>query len=130
MKSKSRFKLFTIVLCFVFINVKSELPCNVLVGYWQSSRGTDVRLNDINNNYIVNDDEIENLSIYPNPSTNELTLEITEINGEKAYIYNVYGQLVLEENIINKVTKIDIFYLIPGQYILKFSGISKVFIVQ
>ncbi|MFZ9848103.1 MAG: glycosyl hydrolase family 18 protein [Flavobacteriales bacterium] len=52
---KKRFLLTSLLVffCFLSIDFFAQLPCNVLVGYWQSSWGTSVRLKDINSNYNV-----------------------------------------------------------------------------
>lgn len=41
------------VICMFSTQIMAQLPCNVMVGYWQSSWGTSVRLKDINSNYNV-----------------------------------------------------------------------------
>ena len=53
MKTKPVLAIVLIALCLISSNIFSQLPCNVLVGYWQSSWGTTVRLKDINSNYNV-----------------------------------------------------------------------------
>ena len=50
---KTRSLLYALLGAFLFSNLSAQLPCNVLVGYWQSSWGTSVRLKDINSNYNV-----------------------------------------------------------------------------
>jgi len=50
---KTRTLLSALFGAFLFSSICAQLPCNVLVGYWQSSWGTSVRLKDINSNYNV-----------------------------------------------------------------------------
>jgi chitinase len=45
--------LFILGFCIVFGNSFAQLPCKVLVGYYQSSWGTNIRLKDVNSNYNV-----------------------------------------------------------------------------
>ena len=44
--------IFTVLLGSI-IELRAQLPCNVLVGYWQTNWGKQVRLKDINSNYNV-----------------------------------------------------------------------------
>lgn len=53
MRNQNLPKVFLIVLLLASQISFADLPCNVLVGYWQSSWGTSVRLKDINSSYNV-----------------------------------------------------------------------------
>lgn len=80
-------------------------------------------------NYLKN-----NFNLYPNPASNELTIELTENTNGEVSIYNVSGELVIksktEEN--SKQQKIDITELPNGLYLCKIvfgsTSISKRFI--
>ncbi|HSZ72686.1 MAG TPA: glycosyl hydrolase family 18 protein [Cytophagaceae bacterium] len=54
---KKHFSYLCILLFIGFLNgsetVQAQLPCKVLVGYLQTSWGTDIRLKDVNSNYNV-----------------------------------------------------------------------------
>lgn len=67
------------------------------------------------NNYISYG---ENISIYPNPVTNELIIEGAG-KGDAYRLLNVLGQQVLKGNIASKLHLIDTHELLPGNYILE-----------
>ena len=60
------------------------------------------------------------IRIYPNPTTNQLTIENGELTIENVEIYNMVGQL-LQSKIVNLQSKIqiDISHLANGMYFLK-----------
>lgn len=55
MKNPLVYFRFLFILGFIAISINSfaQLPCKVLVGYYQSSWGTNIRLKDVNSNYNV-----------------------------------------------------------------------------
>ena len=73
---------------------------------------------------------LSSLSIFPNPSDDEITIQVQNANGDLASIYNIYGQLILEKSINNSTTKIDISNLTAGQYLVRYNNNSKLIIVQ
>ncbi|MDA3819245.1 MAG: T9SS type A sorting domain-containing protein [Candidatus Delongbacteria bacterium] len=69
-------------------------------------------------------------SLYPNPATNKLHLEIPNLTqAQEATIYDAQGKLVYTQPIHSKTASLDISSLQPGNYILKINGISKSFTV-
>ena len=59
--------------------------------------------------------------LYPNPATNELTLDIAyDIRwiGKIISIININGQQVMEVQINSRIQKIDISKLVPGLYFI------------
>lgn len=64
----------------------------------------------------------EQTRIYPNPSTNSITIE-SKINWEKYTIYSVQGQIVKQRQTIP--SNIDISMLDKGQYFIKVSNSSN-----
>jgi hypothetical protein len=69
-------------------------------------------------------------SIYPNPATDKLHLQLPNLTQtQQAKIYDAGGKLVFTQSISTKTTTLDISNLKPGNYILKIDGISKGFTV-
>jgi Secretion system C-terminal sorting domain len=55
--------------------------------------------------------------LYPNPATN--TIEVNHIIGDKVYLYNAVGAVVLEQNVVQNKATIDVAYLPKGLYFVK-----------
>jgi hypothetical protein len=66
-----------------------------------------------------NTDEVKDITIYPNPTNNELTTVISIDDSQIAVIsiYNLLGELVKNQNLKNGNTKIDISDLKSGTYL-------------
>jgi Secretion system C-terminal sorting domain len=63
------------------------------------------------------------LSIYPNPATDKITVEISrETEGSKLFIVNVEGQVQLEQKITQSKTQIDISTLPSGVYFVRLTN--------
>lgn len=79
----------------------------------------------------VNNNSLEDLSIYPNPASQKLTIQLPNtIVIEKATIYNTLGQLIKTEN----KKEINVSDLSKGSYFIKIDtdkgSTTKIFIVQ
>jgi photosystem II stability/assembly factor-like uncharacterized protein len=63
----------------------------------------------------------KSIKIYPNPATDVLCLELKYAPQQKSeiQIYNISGQLVLQQDILNKESDLDINKLHKGIYFLK-----------
>lgn len=61
------------------------------------------------------------LSVFPNPTTNSLTIETSEISGKKLsyQLFNMQAQLLKSNQIVNDITTIDSEELPKGTYFLK-----------
>jgi aryl-phospho-beta-D-glucosidase BglC (GH1 family) len=69
--------------------------------------------------YISIDDNKEDVfSVYPNPVTDHLTIELTGGKMEIARIYNHMGQLVLSKNVDTENTALDVSELKAGMYFI------------
>lgn len=62
-------------------------------------------------------------SIYPNPATTTITVEVSEINSE-LFLYNLAGQLLIQTSLVQSGSTIDISFLPPGIYIIRLAGDS------
>ncbi len=83
----------------------------------------------------INDNELDNFIIYPNPSKNIVIIELTNnIDIGKLQIFNPIGKKIFETDITNSTIEINISQFSKGIYILRFSDneriISKKLIVD
>ncbi|MFT7298586.1 MAG: hypothetical protein ACI81S_002108 [Sphingobacteriales bacterium] len=70
---------------------------------------------------ILKDEGESNLSIFPNPTNNFFTINLTEelING-KAFVYNIKGQIILSNEITqSKGVSFDLSHQSPGIYFVQ-----------
>jgi rhamnogalacturonan endolyase len=83
---------------------------------------TDTTIIDTTDTTLIIDKIIDkNISIYPNPVLNHLTVKINELvnNSFTAIIYNNIGSKVFEYDIKDKITRLNISNLKSGLYILQ-----------
>ena len=75
----------------------------------------------IENGVGVSENEIENISIYPNPTTGELTIENGELKIDEVNIFDIYGKNVLSNHLITSSSHhlINISHLSAGVYFVK-----------
>ena len=73
--------------------------------------------------YSTNNDAVD-FFIYPNPSLGKLIIASNNI-GKTATIYNIVGQIVLQSEISESFTKLDISNFDKGLYFVKIGNISK-----
>lgn len=65
------------------------------------------------------------IELYPNPTNDKLTIQLTKPISSPIQIYNLNGQLVFSESIKNTDKKIfDIGFLAPGLYVVKITSLS------
>jgi len=102
-----------------------------VAGYSESTDG-DVLGNHGNNDYwilrldnaagIPIQQQLQAVSIYPNPANNKLTVIASGAKQSVAKIYTLQGQLLLQETVTPENPAIDISELDEGLYILKLTG--------
>jgi|GEM_PF-4217193 len=113
------------------------------LSYCQGQLGRDSLINDgwtfvgdtRTSSCTVGIEEIENskdeLTIYPNPSNGIVHLNIkNERSNTIARIYNSYGQVVMEQNMINGTNLLDLNHLEAGSYILECEGKREKVLIQ
>jgi hypothetical protein len=64
------------------------------------------------------------ITVYPNPTTGIITLEINPLEqNDRGYLslYSVDGSLLIQEEIIGENSEIDLSDLYPGSYLLNIS---------
>lgn len=69
---------------------------------------------------VVNSDK--RITLYPNPATNEITINADQSVFTAFVIYNAFGQQVLAQNITATETKANIKALPPGEYLVVLTG--------
>jgi transforming growth factor-beta-induced protein len=72
----------------------------------------------------IEENDQGSISIYPNPSSDYVTLEIENGEYSNVTLYNSQGQKTLAQNISNDKTQIAVNTLTPGQYIISLEGES------
>ena len=73
------------------------------------------------------------LSVYPNPAKDKLNISIKD--NSNVYVYNVNGQLIMQEENISGTYQMDISGLDNGTYIIKVISdnqafVSKIFVIK
>lgn len=63
-------------------------------------------------------------NIYPNPSTEQITIDLENSSATKAEIFNQYGEIVFTRNLTEKTTTIN-YGLTPGMYIIKLTSANN-----
>jgi len=71
----------------------------------------------------VDEKALDNISIIPNPATDEL--RVSNINEGNIYIYNINGQLVMEKQNVSGTCTLDVSNFENGTYIVKVISDSK-----
>lgn len=62
--------------------------------------------------------------MYPNPATNNITIENLDGKAETIAIYNLMGSCVLQEQLQNNSNTIDISSMPTGVYMVRLSGVA------
>lgn len=83
----------------------------------------------------VNDTSIPNqLQVYPNPAINQITVSSEAIRDYNLTIYDILGNKVLQQQVANNTTPIDIAHLSKGTYFIQLESknqvVSSTFIKQ
>ncbi|MBU3658482.1 MAG: T9SS type A sorting domain-containing protein [Flavobacteriales bacterium] len=80
----------------------------------------------VNLNLNVLDNKLQGVTIYPNPTNDELFLVVAESHLNKSFqIYSINGTLVKSGTIDGLKTQISVSNLIKGSYNLRISGINQ-----
>ena len=92
-------------------------------GIWESATGYNNLMQTITLNTLgVEDALLDNdLSIYPNPASDFITIKLKNSDKKKVQIYNIVGQLVEEVSISNN-QKLDISKLSSGVYFVSINN--------
>ena len=80
----------------------------------EPSNSVEVLTTNIKSNSIVND-----ISVFPNPATNQITVKSTDMHLLKVSIFNLLGDLLYQRQLNNSSNEIDISFLSKGIYMIK-----------
>lgn len=102
-------------------------------GLWDATTGYNNLLQTVTLNTLgVKDFTLNNFSIFPNPTSDFITIQFKNSSKEKVKIYNMIGQLVKETTVLNN-KKLDVSDLVNGIYIIRLAdkkSITHKFIKQ
>ena len=63
--------------------------------------------------------KIQNLKIIPNPNNGNFNIQLDSNKNYKAKIYSILGNILIEQDIVEKNTKIELKNITPGLYIIE-----------
>jgi hypothetical protein len=73
----------------------------------------------------------ENIGVYPNPTSTNLNIEFADIKEEvELYVYNLMGQIVLQQKMNETITQIDCSGLQAGYYMLKIKSLNENYFIS
>ena len=67
----------------------------------------------------IDENGVQNLSIYPNPTSNQWTIDSEDNEILSIEIYSIQGALIFSETANSKKVRVDASNYVPGMYILK-----------
>jgi hypothetical protein len=72
---------------------------------------------------------LENVSIYPNPATDRVTLDLSDNNSPDIYLYDITGKKVYHKHLqsANKTLSIDLSDFMSGVYLVKIYDNHKMY---
>jgi hypothetical protein len=71
------------------------------------------------NTLAIEDFDINNnVSLYPNPTQNEMSIDLKDLNNTKLTVFDIYGKTILNQP-LNETNTIDTSYLANGIYLFK-----------
>jgi hypothetical protein len=72
---------------------------------------------------------LENVSIYPNPATDRVTLDLSDNNSPDIYLYDITGKKVYHKHLqsANKTLSIDLSDFMSGVYLVKIYDDHKMY---
>jgi uncharacterized protein (TIGR02145 family) len=99
--------------------------CYALIGPTQDVMGLSVRCIKDTAYDNINEIDIDNrLQLYPNPATDNITINAPEAYKSSLCVYNIIGDLVLQQKLYSYKTEINISTLPSGIYIIKVTGMD------
>ena len=74
---------------------------------------------------IANPTVVPNVRIFPNPASQSITVSVNNWNNSKLFIYNLLGNLVLQQQIVGENSEVGISSLAGGTYLLLIVGENR-----
>ncbi len=79
-----------------------------------------------NNEHNDPKEAISDIIVYPNPASNQITIELSSKDAFEHYrLSNLYGQILLTGNINSNKTKINLSDITAGVYIIQILGVKE-----
>jgi len=69
----------------------------------------------------------KNITVRPNPATDNFTIDLTDNSNAQIELYNLVGQVVYSDNVQNQTVNVNVSSLNSGVYMLKVTQNGKVF---
>ncbi len=108
--------------------IKVYWPSGIVDTYTDLSANQTVTI--IEDNAILSNQDLQNLStlqVYPNPVTDLVNVQLSDQHITGLKLYNVLGQLVLEQELDRSTTVLNLANLQAGVYLLKIQGETNSF---
>ena len=70
----------------------------------------------------ITSNELEHLSVYPNPAINSVTIKFPSDEAGEIQVVNLFGQIVYSEKINAEQTQIDVSKFSAGMYVIRWSS--------
>lgn len=97
---------------FIYINLGTSLDGS-------KEFGLSVRCIKDNISYIKDINENKYIQVYPNPTTEIITIQIIDPKNIKLQIFDMNGKCILKEELRNEINYIDVSMLIKGMYLIQ-----------
>ena len=69
----------------------------------------------------------KNITVRPNPATDNFTVNLTDNSNAQIQLYNLVGQVVYSDNVQNQIVNVNVSNLNSGVYMLKVTQNGKVY---
>jgi len=69
---------------------------------------------------------LNNISVYPNPATEKMTIDCSDMQNLSLFIYNIFGELLLQRELTKNKNEFDISAFSNGVYVIKVSNGDKI----
>jgi len=123
-----------------FTSLTSPLPGNEVTGLelasdgklWISTQWNGLAVYDPDFGSAIEDFiSPENIIVYPNPTSTNLTIEFADLREEvELYVYDLMGQIVLQQEMNETIIQIDCSGLQAGYYMLKIKSQKGVYFIS
>lgn len=106
-----------------FLGEPSMMTPGGYPGHWRCYKDSLIDLTHNNCEYIanvgINESSINNVSIYPNPTTDIVTIDLADNNNSELFIYQLDGTFIRKQTLLSNNTVISISDLNVGVYLFE-----------
>jgi hypothetical protein len=78
------------------------------------------------NTNAIPEQDLEKISLFPNPFTDKVTIEVPYSRNQKMDVFDVNGNMVFQSR--NVETQVNLGFLAPGIYFLRFTTGNQNFV--